>query len=43
MLEYIILGTTILLILFTVYMGLLDKLTISEKEFPGGYFVYYDY
>ena len=43
MYEYIIVGAGILLIIFAIYMGLLDKLTIKEEAFPGGCFVYYDY
>jgi len=43
MYEYIILGLGVLLILFSIYMGLFSKLTIKEEPFPGGYYVYYDY
>jgi len=43
MYEYIILGLGVLLILFAIYMGLFSKLTITERAFPGGYYVYYDY
>ena len=43
MLEYILLIGAIVLLLFATYMGIFSKLTIKEKKFPGGYFVYYDY
>ena len=43
MYEYLILGVGIALVLFVIYMGLLNKLDISEQPFPGGYYVYYDY
>jgi hypothetical protein len=43
MLPYIVLGVAVTLILFAVYMGLFNKLTVSEQKFPGGYYVYYDY
>jgi hypothetical protein len=43
MYEYIIIGVGVFMILFVIYMGLFDKLTISEEAFPGGYYVYYDY
>ena len=43
MYEYIILGVGVFLIVFAIYMGLFSKLTIIEKAFPGGYYVYYDY
>lgn len=39
----IILGITVALLLFATYMGLFNKLAIEERNFPGGYFVYYDY
>jgi hypothetical protein len=43
MYEFIVLGIAIFFIAFATYMGLFSKLTIEEKNFPGGYFVYYDY
>jgi hypothetical protein len=43
MYEYIIIALGILLILFAVYMGLFNKLDITEQAFPGGYYIYYDY
>lgn len=43
MLVYWIVGISVAIILLSVYMGIFSKLTISEKKFPGGYFIYYDY
>ena len=43
MYEYIVLGVAIFFIAFATYMGLFSKLTISDRTFPGGYFVFYDY
>lgn len=38
-----VLGVAVAMILFAVYMGMFNKLTIEERKFPGGYYVYYDY
>ena len=43
MYEYIIIVSGILLLVFAIYMGVLNKLEIKEQPFPGGYYVYYDY
>lgn len=43
MIVYWVLGAFIVLMLFCIYMGLFNKLTINERPFPGGYFIYYDY
>lgn len=43
MLEYILIGGLIIALLFSLYMGVFSKLTIDERPFPGGYFIYYDY
>jgi hypothetical protein len=43
MLVYWVIGAFVVIMLFSVYMGLFNKLTVSERLFPGGFFIYYDY
>ena len=33
----------VLILFFALYMGVFNKLQVTEALFPGGYFIYYDY
>lgn len=41
--AYWVLGVFVALLLFALYMGVFSKLKIEETDFPGGFYVYYDY
>lgn len=43
MLAYWILGIFVAFLIFSAYMGMFNKITIKQEQFPGGYFIYYDY
>lgn len=43
MIEIIVLGVVVLLLIFSYYMGIFNKLDVKEAKFPGGFFIYYDY
>ena len=43
MIVYVVLGVFVAILIFATYMGMFSKLTVTEGQFPGGYFIYYDY
>lgn len=43
MFVYIVVGAIVCLMLYAFYMGMFTKLEVKEGEFPGGFYVYYDY